>query len=85
MDFWDNSEKSQKILSEISLLRGKIKEYKKLKSDFEDLATLVEMSCQEEDVSSFGEIESELKKIKSNLETTAYIFNMIRESCNEDA
>lgn len=67
-DFWDSSEKSQKILSEISLLRGKIKEYKKLRNDFEDLATLVEMSCQEEDVSSFGEIESELKKIKSNLE-----------------
>ncbi len=67
-DFWNSSEKSQKILSEISLLSGKIKDYKKLKSEFEDLSTLVEMSCQEEDFSSIFEIQTELKKIKSNLE-----------------
>lgn len=67
-NFWDSSEKSQKILSEISLLSGKIKEYKKLKNEFEDLYTLVEMSCQEEDISSLHEIQSELKKIKSKLQ-----------------
>ncbi len=67
-DFWDDSGKSQKILSEISLLSGKIKEYKKLKNEFEDLATLVEMSYQENDISSLLEIQSELKKVKSDLE-----------------
>lgn len=67
-NFWDSSKKSQKILSEISLLSGKIKEYKKLKNEFEDLSTLVEMSCQEDDISSLSEIQSELKKIKIKLE-----------------
>ena len=33
--FWDNSENSQKVLSEISKLTGKIKEFEKLKNSFE--------------------------------------------------
>ena len=68
-NFWNNSENSQKIISEISHLKSKIKEYKKLKSDYDDLLTLTQMSLQENDDSSLDEIESGFKKFSKNLET----------------
>ncbi len=66
-DFWDNSETSQKTLSEISKLSGKIKEFEKLKNNFDDLETLVELSCQENDDSSAEEIKVQFKNIKKEL------------------
>ena len=68
-DFWDDNENSQKIISEISSLKSKIKEYSKLKSDYDDLLTLAQMSLQENDDSSLGEIESGFKQFSKNLET----------------
>ena len=68
-DFWNDSENSQKIISEISSLKSKIKEYKKLKSDYDDLITLAQMSLQENDDSSLEEIESGFKQFSKNLET----------------
>lgn len=68
-DFWNDSENSQKIISEISSLKSKIKEYKKLKSDYDDLLTLAQMSLQENDDSSLEEIESGFKQFSKNLET----------------
>ncbi len=67
-DFWSDQEKSQKILSEISLIGTKIKEYKKLKSEFEDLEVLVQLSFEEGDDSSIAELENQFKKIKDELE-----------------
>ena len=68
-NFWNNSENSQKIISKISSLKSKIKEYKKLKSDYDDLLTLTQMSLQENDDSSLNEIENDFKKFSKNLET----------------
>lgn len=66
-DFWNDTENSQKILSEISKLSGKIKEFEKLKNNFDDLETLVELSCQENDDSSAEEIKQQFKSIKKEL------------------
>lgn len=66
-DFWNNSETSQKTLSEISKLSGKIKEFEKLKNNFDDLETLVELSCQENDDSSAEEIKEQFRNIKKEL------------------
>lgn len=66
-DFWNDTENSQKILSEISKLSGKIKEFEKLKNNFDDLETLVELSCQESDDSSAEEIKQQFKSIKKEL------------------
>ena len=68
-DFWNDNENSQKIISEISSLKSKIKEYSKLKSDYDDLLTLAQMSLQENDDSSLEEIESGFKQFSKNLET----------------
>ena len=67
-NFWNDQEKSQKILSEISLLTAKIKEYKKLRSEFDDLEVLAQLSCEEGDDSSIAELENQFKKIKGELE-----------------
>lgn len=67
-EFWNNSEKSQKILSEISLIKNKVKDYEKLETEFEDLKILIELSVQENDNSSIKEIESQLKCVKKELE-----------------
>lgn len=66
-DFWNDTENSQKVLSEISKLGGKIKEFQKLKNHFDDLETLVELSCQENDDSSAGEIKEQFKNLKGEL------------------
>lgn len=67
-DFWNDSETSQKVLSEISMLKSKIKEYEKLKNLFEDLKTLTELSIQENDDSSLEELQAQLKAVKKELE-----------------
>ncbi|MGN1043448.1 MAG: peptide chain release factor 2 [Acutalibacteraceae bacterium] len=67
-DFWDNSESSRKILAEISNLKSKVKEFTKLKNEFEDLGVLIEMCCQENDESSVEEIQTSLNKLIKNLE-----------------
>ena len=68
-NFWSDTENSQKIISEISSLKSKIKEYKKLKNEYDDLSTLAQMSLQENDDSALGEIESGFKEFSKNLET----------------
>lgn len=67
-EFWNNSEKSQKILSEISLIKNKVRDYEKLETEFEDLKVLIELSMQENDDSSIKEIESQLKSVKKEIE-----------------
>ena len=68
-NFWNDAGNSQKIISEISSLKSKIKEYKKLKNEYDDLSTLAQMSLQENDYSALGEIESGFKEFSKNLET----------------
>lgn len=50
-DFWDNMEKSQKILQRSSSLKNKIESYERLKSAYEDLMALIELADEESDLS----------------------------------
>lgn len=68
-DFWDNPEDSQKILSKISALNKKIKDFEKLQNEFDDLQILIEMSCEENDESSIDEIRSKFKNLSKTIET----------------
>lgn len=65
--FWDDSKNSQSVLSKISEYSSKIKEYTKLKNEFEEIEILVELSCQDDDTSSIDEINMGLKKLKKDL------------------
>lgn len=66
--FWDDSKNSQSVLSKISEYSGKIKEYAKLKNEFEEIEILIELSCQDDDISSIDEINCGLKKLKKDLQ-----------------
>lgn len=67
-NFWDNMEKSQKILQRTSNLKSKVEEFDKLSNAYEDTMALIELADEEEDLSLFDEANAELENIKINLE-----------------
>lgn len=83
--FWDNSESSRKVLSEIIRLKSKVKEFTKLKNEFEDLSVLIEMSCQENDESSVDEIQADLNRFKKELENQTLTTLLTGEYDNQNA
>ena len=67
-NFWDDMEKSQKILQRSSMLKGKIEAYEKLKGIYEDAMALMELANEEEDLSLLPEAEAEVEKFEKELE-----------------
>lgn len=66
--FWDDMEKSQKILQRTSNLKTKVEEFEKLKASYDDTMTLIELGNEEEDLSLLNEAKAELEEVKKNLE-----------------
>ncbi len=66
--FWDDAQRSQKILQRASYLKNKIAAYEKLRSSYEDALALVELANEEGDLSLLPEAQSELEKVRSDLE-----------------
>lgn len=56
-DFWDNPEKSQQSMKELKGLKDTLEGFDSLKSEYEDVETLLEMGYEEEDESLIPEIE----------------------------
>lgn len=63
-NFWDNIEEAQRITQEGKVLGDKIDSFKETISRVEDLNVLLEISVEEEDLSSYSEIKRELKELK---------------------
>ncbi len=68
-DFWNDMEKSQKILQRSSSLKNKIASYEKLKSSYEDLMALIELADEEGDVSLLPQAREEFDGFKKRLES----------------
>ena len=66
--FWDDMEKSQKILQRSSMLKNKIESYEKLKAAYGDTMALIELADEEGDFSLLPEAQAELAKVKESLE-----------------
>jgi peptide chain release factor 2 len=66
--FWDNLEKSQKVLQRIKLLRDKLESQSKRRSQWDDLMVLCEMGNEENDESIIPELESEFSVLMDNIE-----------------
>lgn len=66
--FWDDMEKSQKILQRTSNLKTKVEEFEKLKASYDDTMTLIELGNEEEDLSLLDEAKAELEEVTKNLE-----------------
>ncbi len=67
-NFWNDLQASQKVLQRTKQLKNKLENHARLTSQWEDLATLVEMAAEEEDASLLPEVEEGYGKLESALE-----------------
>lgn len=68
-NFWDDIEKSQKVLQKTGALKGIVEEYNKLKNHYEDTHALIELANEEEDDSLYDEALSEVEAVEKELES----------------
>ena len=68
-DFWDDMEKSQKILQRTGKLKNTVETYDRLCTTFDDLTILIEMGDEEGDLSLVEEIESSIDELEKELAT----------------
>ncbi len=66
-DFWNDMERSQKILQRSSSLKNKIEKYEKLKNSYDDLLALIELADEEGDLSLLPQAEEELDGFRREL------------------
>lgn len=67
-DFWDNPQKAQEVLQELKTLKDKVLEYESIENRLEDFEMLIEISDEEDDLSSIQEIRSERKILEDEIE-----------------
>ena len=65
--FWDDQSRSGEILKKISNKKNKVEMAEKIRSQFEDLLTLIEMADEEEDLSLLDEIVSGVEDFENAL------------------
>ena len=66
--FWDNAERSAKLVQEAKNLKDTVDLFHGLETQFEDIQVLIEMGYEENDPSLIPEIEEMLKEFEVNLE-----------------
>jgi len=66
--FWDDMEKSQKILQRTKEFKNKVEKYNTLVSDYEDALVLAEMMADEGETEADSDMMSALKDIKARVE-----------------
>lgn len=67
-DFYDDMEAAGKILQQIKGRRDRLERYSKLKSDWEDLSTLVELAIEESDETVLDEVKTGYNNLATTLE-----------------
>lgn len=67
--FWDDLERSQKVLQETRTLEGRLERYNKMKTSFDDIEVMIEMAAEEEDEAMIEEIQTELEKLKADIDS----------------
>ncbi len=65
--FWDSPEESQKVVSRLGALKGKLGAYEHLKELSGDLITLCEMAIEENDESMLGELETGYRELDEGI------------------
>ena len=67
-DFYSDIKNSQKVLQKIKEQTTKIQRYESLKTDWEDMSTLVELAIAEDDESLLDEIQTGFNSLSENIE-----------------
>ncbi len=65
--FWDDVEKSQKVLQKTGALKGTVEEYNRLKEHYDDAHALIELANEEEDESLYEEALGEVEAVENEL------------------
>lgn len=66
--FWDDTERSTRIVKEAKNLKDTVDGYKKLEEQFEEIGLLIEMGYEENDASVIPDIEELLKEFTAKLD-----------------
>jgi len=66
-DFWNQKEAAQKVVEEVSRLRGKVGPFRLLESRTEDLDVLQELASEEGDAASMEEVRKEFEAVTAEL------------------
>ena len=67
--FWDNAERSQEMMKELSALKSDMEVYHKLQNQKEEIELMIEMGNEENDPSVIPEVEQMLKEFTEKLES----------------
>lgn len=68
-DFWNDAERSAKVMQESKSLKNTIQKYEDLQGLYDDAMTLIEMGYEEEDDSLLPEIEDTINQFESAYES----------------
>ena len=69
-DFYSDMEKGQKVLKQLKQIKGKIEHFEQIRSEREDLLTIIELAEEEDDLSFLDEVKSGFEKLSEDIETT---------------
>ncbi len=67
--FWDNVDKSQEIMKKSKNLKDTVERFENLKSEFEDIDTMIQMAEEENDAELLPEIQEMLKRFSEDLDS----------------
>lgn len=70
--FWDDPEKSQKIVVKTRQTESKIEHYEKMLSNWDDLMTICEMAEEEDDDSMLEELKTGFAALTEDMETAVW-------------
>ena len=65
--FWDNPEKSQKVVVKSKTTESKINKYEKMQSSWDDLMTICEMAAEEDDDSMLPELKEGYEALSEDM------------------
>ena len=66
--FWDDPDKSQKIVVKTKQTQAKVDRYEKMVASWEDLMTICEMAAEEDDDSMLDELKDGFQKLEGDME-----------------
>ena len=67
--FWDDPEKSQKIVVKTKQAEVKVERYEKMLASWDDLMTICEMAAEEDDDSMLEELKDGFTALAANMES----------------
>lgn len=68
-NFWDDPERSQKMMKELKYLKDDMETYHKLQTQVEDMETLIEMGYEENDPALIPEIQEIMDEFQKDFES----------------